>query len=174
MLINDDHGGANSCFLVGWFDDESVAREALGHIRASDQPSFIGIHQRNLELDAFYWVLVPPYESRQVAIAASRELSARDIESYVIPSGEQENGISLGLFRSRESAERLLEDRTGQNVAATLVMLPRNRISYALVFEGPSEAIELPEVAHGLAEGGRLQRIEISDCEGVATAEKNP
>ncbi|SFR87578.1 hypothetical protein SAMN05216203_3597 [Marinobacter daqiaonensis] len=163
------------CFGIGWFDDIAQARDHLQRLeRARSGLDNTGVTERVTPLEDFHWVLIPPMDSREAAMARYRELVDRGVEAYVVPTGESENAISLGLFRSRKSAEDLLSRRQAENIDAVLANFPRNRISYALVFEGAPDR-SLLTVDGGSAVGeGKLQLIEFSDCEGVATAEKNP
>ena len=163
------------CFGLGWFEEEAHA-EAYRRQLTQQTPDlrFRGLTQREEPLEPFHWVIVPALETRQAALERYRQLVDLGVEAYVVPSGERENAISLGLFRSRRSAESVLQQRQEQNIDAILVKFPRNRISYALVFEGaPPESVGELEGVSGQSEAG-LQLIEFSDCEGVATAEKNP
>lgn len=170
-----ESGPPEQCFGVGWFEEESHAEAYQRQIeRREAGVEFRGVTQRQESLEPFHWVIIPPLESREAALARYRELVELGIEAYVVPSGDRENAISLGLFRSRGSAEGVLQSRQQQNIDAILVKFPRNRISYALVFEGvPPESFDEIDDASGQSEVG-LQLIEFSACEGVATAEKNP
>ncbi|WP_372956480.1 SPOR domain-containing protein [Marinobacter sp.] len=164
-----------ACFGIGWFDDEATAHVYRRNLLdAHPSLGFRGLRERTEELEPFHWVIIPPLPSRDEAVAMHRELVSAGIEAYVVPSGERENAISLGLFRSLESAERILSQRQAENIDATLVKFPRNRISYALVFEGvPEPSLRDPGLPPAGSEA-ELQLVEFSDCEGVATAEKNP
>lgn len=164
-----------ACFGIGWFEDEGQAR-AYRRDLLENYPSltFRTLAENSEALEPFHWVIVPPLPSREDAQALYRELVDAGIEAYVVPSGENENAISLGLFRSRASAERILSERQAENIDATLVKFPRNRISYALVFEGVPESALAESGLPSARSEAELQLIEFSDCEGVATAEKNP
>lgn len=166
---------SEQCFGIGWFEEESHAEAYQRQLaRRAPGAEYRGLRQREEALEPFHWVIVPPLDSREAALRRYRELVDMGVEAYVVPSGERENAISLGLFRSRRSAERVLESRQGQNIDAMLVMFPRNQISYALVFEGPPPgSFDDLGAASAQSEAG-LQLIEFSACEGVATAEKNP
>lgn len=158
------------CFGVGWLESEEEART----LPLSEAFSPAGVISREVALSPFHWVVVPPLASRQAALARYRQLQERNIESYVVTTGEQENGISLGLFRTREAAERLLSRRQGQNIDATLVMQPRNRLRYALVFRASSIPSGVAEVLGQGGDGGQWELVEISACEEVASTEENP
>ena len=165
---------ARQCFGIGWFEEESTALDYRQGLGGDPGYPFIGVTEQEEALPPFHWVIIPPFDTRDQALDRYRELVARGIEAYVVPSGERENAISLGLFRSLRSAEGVLQRRQAQNINAILVKFPRNRISYALVFEGVSpESLDVFGGSSGPGEVG-LQLIEFSDCEGVATAKKNP
>jgi hypothetical protein len=163
------------CFGIGWFEEESQAEEYRRQL-ARQEPGvgYRCLTRQEEPLESFHWVIVPPLESRQAAMERYRELMDLGVEAYVVPSGDRENAISLGLFRSRRSAEDILQRRQEQNINAILVKFPRNRISYALVFEGvlPGPVEDFGSTS-GQGESG-LQLIEFSDCESVATTEKSP
>ncbi len=163
------------CPGVGWFDSAGDASQYQEKIHA-EYPGieFVGLRERSEPLESFHWVIIPPLSTRDQALNLYRELVRAGIEAYVVPSGEHENAISLGLFRSKTSAEHVLQQRQAENINATLVNFPRYRISYALVFRGPfvSELSDIRRLAPESNAG--LQLIEFSDCAGVATAEKNP
>lgn len=54
-----------------------------------------------------FWVFIPPLPTRSEALTVARELSGRGIRDYyVVTAGDQENTVSLGLFRDPENAER--------------------------------------------------------------------
>jgi hypothetical protein len=54
-----------------------------------------------------YWVYLPAMSSREQALAIARQLSAKGVRDYyVVTAGDQQNTISLGLFRDRGNAEK--------------------------------------------------------------------
>ena len=54
-----------------------------------------------------FWVMLPPYKSRSQADAAAATLAAKRIKDYfIVRSGDYENGVSLGVFSTRERAQR--------------------------------------------------------------------
>lgn len=173
--VADPESAAGACFGVGWFNEREDALAYYNELRERDSsPDFLGVRERSESLEPFHWVIIPPLPSREKAMTRYRELVQAGIEAYVVPSGERENAISLGLFRSRQSAEQVLRQRQAENIDARLVKFPRNRISYALVFQGVADpAIPDPDTTSGRSDG-ELQLIEFSACEGVATTEKNP
>jgi cell division septation protein DedD len=54
-----------------------------------------------------YWVYLPATSSREQALGIARQLSAKGVRDYyVVTAGDQQNTISLGLFRDRGNAEK--------------------------------------------------------------------
>jgi len=54
-----------------------------------------------------YWVFLPAMPTREQALTTARTLSAKGVRDYyVVTAGDQQNTISLGLFRDQGNAER--------------------------------------------------------------------
>jgi hypothetical protein len=93
------------CYSVGPFKDASDAKflgiraEALGFTSQMRSLATGG----SIE----HWVHVPPLANRQQSLHLLRELQGRGVDSYIITQGELAEGISLGLFRNKQSAESL-------------------------------------------------------------------
>lgn len=156
------------CIRVGWFasrdDAEVLAREFDAEFT---------VQEVDRELPSLNWVMIPP-QPRDVALAQFRDLYTRGVESYVVSEGEYRNAISLGLFESRAAAESVLEEKMQQNLNVVLVNFPRNRIGYALVLGvEPYRETEMVQAVEAESHG-KLDFVEISACEGVASPEKNP
>lgn len=102
------------CEMVGPFKDSAAAEDFTSRLSAID----IASSTKDLELPAGpgYWVYLKPAENRRAALRRLAELQARGIDSYVIPKGEVENGISLGMF----SQENLAKARLAEMVAIGL------------------------------------------------------
>ena len=165
-------GQIEACVEVGWFEDEASAREAANTLGVTE--NIKGIRAVDRPQAPFHWVIVPPASSRSEANRRYREIRSMDLDAYLVAQGEQENAISLGLFESRSAAERVLTRRKSQGLDAKLVTFPRNRISYALVFSAVLRSGA--EAGRSLLGGyeSRFESVKFSECEGVATTDKNP
>ena len=89
-----------------------------------------------------YFVFVEPAASRALAHRTWRELVAQGIDAFVIPRGERENGVSVGVFSRRELAEAQ-HDRVselGFSVATRTVL--RSHVRYRLqAWDAPDDAV---------------------------------
>lgn len=161
------------CFRLGWFDSEEAALALAGDLGAVaiSEPE---VEAQEFEQPPLHWVIIPPRSSRDAALELFRDVQRRGVDSYLVTRGEMENAISLGLFESRESAERVLEKRISENLPAVLELFPRNQIRYALAFEAAysSGSQELDQARAYY--GHQFELVEINGCEGVATTKKSP
>lgn len=94
--------GKDLCHLVGAFKSHEIAQSFVERLTAID----IKAEVRDLRLPAGpgYWVYLQPLPNRKAALRQLAELQAQQIDSYVIPKGDLENGISLGLFSQKDLA----------------------------------------------------------------------
>lgn len=93
---------ANRCYALGPFADAPTASAAA--VRAGA----LSTRTREEPGAASAWsVLLPPFADRAAAQAAAQRIGAAGFDDYlVINTGEQVNGIALGRYRNRESAQR--------------------------------------------------------------------
>ena len=94
------------CLQIG----PSVSREEAAELKEKiESAGFKSSLTESKQLKSVqYWVILPPYPSKNEGLQALRELQARKIDSFLITSNEAENGISLGLF-NREPAALALQ-----------------------------------------------------------------
>ena len=167
-----DGQSERSCVRLGWIETEERAQRLVDHQPLAGDVGFT-VEETERELDPLHWVLIPP-QPEAVALRQFRDIQRQGIDSYLVTEGENRNGISLGLFESRESAISVLEEKKRQNLNAVLVNFPRNQISYALSFEAEPELAEELVQAVKADYGSNFDFVEIRPCEGVATPEKSP
>lgn len=95
------------CYVAGPFADELDARHLLARAEALSLTGLISSVEIAGNEPAEYWVYVPPRASREEALRVLRELQQRSYDSYIITQGDMAEGVSLGLFRNKESAYEL-------------------------------------------------------------------
>lgn len=123
-----------SCFEWGEFSGaelEQVAK-SLHKLQLRDKLS-----QRDVDHSIGYWVYIPPMKDKAAVGQKLLQLKARGVTDYFVvqDSGEWLNAISLGVFKSKESAQNFLEglrakevtsaqmgERAGKNKTTTFVI----------------------------------------------------
>lgn len=109
-----------ACIEIGPFQTQSSLRQAQESLVAAGRPltSREAIERRFRG----FWVFLPATTSREAALTTARELAAAGIRDYyVVTAGDQENTISLGLFRDRANAERRQREMQARGYPANLL-----------------------------------------------------
>jgi len=95
------------CTLVGPFPQLLSAEYFVENLLALNVVS--EIKSLTVSGDAGYWLHLQPQVSRKEALGLLRELQQKSVDSYIIPSGDLANGISLGMFSDRSRAVGMQE-----------------------------------------------------------------
>ncbi|HET6604126.1 MAG TPA: SPOR domain-containing protein [Xanthomonadaceae bacterium] len=100
--VADD--AVESCLEIGPFRTRADLRRAFNALMPAVER--IQYRETRARSERGFWVLIPAFEDRERALVTARELSARGIaDYYVVTAGENENTISLGLFREQANAQ---------------------------------------------------------------------
>jgi hypothetical protein len=95
----------DTCTSVGPFGTQADMRGALNAL--TPLVSRIQYREAHATETRGYWVYLPAMSSREQALTIARQLSAKGVRDYyVVTAGDQQNTISLGLFRDRGNAEK--------------------------------------------------------------------
>lgn len=93
------------CRTLGPFQTQADARAAANALRPLVKRSRTRETQQTQTRG--YWVYFAAAPSREAALATARQLADKKVRDYyVVTAGEQQNMISLGLFRDQNNAER--------------------------------------------------------------------
>ncbi|GAA6144658.1 MAG: hypothetical protein CSH37_11995 [Thalassolituus sp.] len=95
------------CYALGPYFDDISARVAQARSLELGLTGLIAQHKVPNLKDAEFWVHIPPLASRGEAMTLLRKLQSKAVDSYIITQGDLTDGISLGLFRQRSSADGL-------------------------------------------------------------------
>lgn len=150
-----------TCIEIGPFPTQSELRQAEQVLVAVGQ--VLGSREAVERRFRGYWVYLPAQASRERALATARELAAAGVRDYyVVTAGDQENTISLGLFRDRTNAERRQGEMRSRGYEAEMNERVEEQRVYWLKLARPPQ----PEVDwRTLVSGGDLQSGPVP-CEG--------
>lgn len=129
-----------TCIAVGPFATRDEAMAIGDEILAGGGETLLVEESEAGEAD--YFVYVEPAASRALAHRTWRELVAQGVDAFVIPRGERENGVSVGVFSRRDLAEaqHARVSELGFPVATRTVR--RSHVTYLLhAWDAPAEAV---------------------------------
>jgi hypothetical protein len=92
------------CYAAGPYENEAGIQSAIEQIKSE----VLKYSTRRLTTtqEAGYWVYLPALPSRKEALKKGRDLAAAYVKDYyVVTSGNNENSISLGLYREPFNAD---------------------------------------------------------------------
>jgi len=130
------------CTSLGPFDTQTDLRAAMNALTpAVDRIQF----REGARTQSYgHVVFLPAQPSREAALAFARQLSARGVRDYyVVSSGDQQNTISLGLFRDIANAERRRAELAGMGFDAEIAERTEARPEYFLDYaHGASQNVD--------------------------------
>lgn len=161
--------GEAVCLFLGGFDDESLASALRQRLLSLDIASTLQGIDAAAGID--YWVYLPPLVSRQASLRQLRELQSRNIDSYIITVGDLANGISLGIFSRKDSAESVVNRLQEVDYQALIRELPRVHRKYWVRVESESRSQMDDRLLQSMARDLPSLQQQQMPCSSVATSE---
>ncbi len=119
------------CTSLGAFDTQADLRGAMNALIPAVER--IQFRESSRTQSYGFVVFMPAQASRDAALELARQLSARGVRDYyVVSSGDQQNTISLGLFRDRGNAVRRQAELSAMGFAADIAERTEARPEYHL------------------------------------------
>lgn len=120
-----------NCAEWGEFSGEDLVRaqEALATLKLGDSLS-----QRSVEQDHGYWVYIPPVKKRAQAEKKVAQLKALGVKDYFVmqEKGKWLNAISLGVFKSKEAAQKYLESLRAKGVRSAKLGERKSKLKFTV------------------------------------------
>lgn len=113
----------NGAACLEWGDftgtDLTRATAALAGLKPGDKLS-----QRQIEHSIGYWVYIAPLKDKAAVNQKVAQLRARGVDEYFVvqEEGQWLNAISLGVFKTRESAQKFLDDLRAKDVRTAQIV----------------------------------------------------
>lgn len=158
-----------ACMFLGGFDEESTAAALQQRLLSLDIDSSLQGIDSTAGVD--YWVYLPPLVSRQASLRQLRELQSRNIDSYIITVGDLSNGISLGIFSRKDSAESVVSRLQGLDYSASIRELPRAHRKYWVRVESQSRHHVDEQLLLAMVRDFSGLQYRQMPCASVATSE---
>ncbi|HGO9521358.1 SPOR domain-containing protein [Pseudomonas aeruginosa] len=156
----------SACLYLGGGGEEADARRLQQRLLGLDIEAEV---EARGEMSVDYWVYLPPLASREAALRQLKELQARNIDSYLIGEGVLANGISLGMFSARDSAESAQARLKTAGYEAELKELPRGQRDFWVRVAPGSRRLVDEQLLQELARDFKGLQHQIMLCKGVAS-----
>ena len=143
-LAASDAAPVETCAAIGPFETREEAAAASARIESAGGEVRIVTESEVGEPD--YFVYIEPAASRDLAHRIWQELVGQGIDAFVIPRGDRENGVSVGVFTIRELAVAQRDRVAELGYMVSLRAVRRSHVVYVVVArDPPGEAIaDLP------------------------------
>ncbi|MFU7351981.1 SPOR domain-containing protein [Pseudomonas paraeruginosa] len=159
-------GSESACLYLGGGGAEADARRLQQRLLGLDIEAEV---EARGEMSVDYWVYLPPLASREAALRQLKELQARNIDSYLIGEGALANGVSLGMFSARDSAESAQARLKTAGYEAELKELPRGQRDFWVRVAPASRRLVDEQLLQELARDFKGLQHQIMSCKGVAS-----
>lgn len=110
-------------------DDLSRAQQALAVLKLGDN-----LTQRAVERNHGYWVYIPPLRKRANVEKKIAQLKERGVKDYFVvqEKGKWQNAISLGVFKTRDAAEKYIAMLRTKDVRTAKVGERTSKLKYTV------------------------------------------
>lgn len=156
----------DQCLYLGAF---AVAEQRQSY---SQRLQAVGIQAQTIELEVpgavDYWVHIKPFVNRQQALTQLRELQSKQIDSFIIPQGPFQNGISLGVFDKRENAEKRRQEIAAKGYSAEIGKNQKLLKELWLMLDHQNSTKFSHSLYGALKKDFSLVEIKKDACKGVA------
>jgi hypothetical protein len=123
----------DQCRTLGPFSTQADTRAAMNGLTPLTKR--IRVREAHTTQTRGYWVYLPAQVTRDQALSMARALSAKGVRDYyVVTAGDQQNTISLGLFRDQSNAERRRAEIAALGFAPKVTARTEDLPSYWLDF----------------------------------------
>lgn len=120
---NPETDGRLLCEIVGPFSGREASETFTERLASIEVAS--AVKEIRLPAGKGYRLYLEPAANRRVALRKLADLQARNVDSFVIPKGELENGISLGMFSQENLATARFEELKGMGLTPILETFDR-------------------------------------------------
>ena len=121
----------SNCVEWGEFAGSDLvrARESLATLRLGSDLS-----ERTVEQDHGFWVYIPPQKNRANVDRKIAQLKERGVNDYFVvqEKGKWLNAVSLGVFKSKEAAQKFLAALRAKDVRTAKVGERKSRLRYTV------------------------------------------
>lgn len=156
------------CVLVGAFPEQVKAEYFVRRLASLGVKAKV----KNVLVSTTvgFWLHLPPLASRKELFRRLSELQRQGVDSYVIPDGDLENGISLGMFSEVKRAELLKSKIVSLGYKPKIAEVPREKRELWVFLFQPEAAKIDQQMWLKLLSGKKTLKKQKKTCSDVASA----
>ena len=153
---------AISCAEWGEFsgDDLLRAQQSLVALKLGDK-----LTQRSVEQDHGYWVYIPPMKKRAQIEKKIAQLKEHGVKDYFVvqEKGQWMNAISLGVFKSNETAQKFLDTLDTKALGPVKLGVRKSKLKFT-VFVMKGLDAGAADKLNALQKGFADSELKVSAC----------
>jgi SPOR domain len=157
-----DRPEKSSCAEWGEFSGNDLVRaqQALSALKLGDS-----LTHRRVEHNHGYWVYIPPMKKRASVEKKIAQLKARGVKDYFVmqEKGKWQNAISLGVFRTRDAAEKYIVQLRSKDVRSAKLGERLSKLKYT-VFDIKDIDSGIADKLNALQKEFPESRLKVSAC----------
>jgi hypothetical protein len=129
---------AKSCWQLPSQETREAAVELSARLPLDT--NLLGIVEQTVKEENGYYVLIPAAANASQARRTVENLDAKGIsDTWIFPSGDLRNAISLGLFSREQNAQARIEELAKKGVEAQIRPRFRETTGYAVQLQAPAD-----------------------------------
>lgn len=128
----------NACYLVGLYENEKGAAQLATFFNQYDSEATV-VHLKSVD---DFWLIYPSNGDWDASLKNTKELKIKGVkELWLIPNGENKGVISLGLFATKERADKRLKELERLTVNAIIRTRSKQQFAVKLILYKSEEDI---------------------------------
>ena len=151
------------CVRAGWFREQAAADEAAEWLRSAGAEA-VEVRDEEQQVVRNYQVYLPPASSREAAVALAGELRDKGVDDiWIIDSGTQINGISLGVYRNKRYMSRRVAELEKLGFPVTSTANMKTVTEYAVEARTTADHAALEEGWNAEFQEYAIRRVDCAD-----------
>jgi hypothetical protein len=129
-----------TCLTLGPLDNTAPLTEIQAWLE--QRGAIVDIRTDERREVALYWIYFPPFTSRREAVAQVERMREEGISDViVVPKGDMENAVSLGVFSRTETRDRRLRELNAKGYQPSISPRYRTTLATWMDVSAPEDAI---------------------------------
>lgn len=135
---NEAQSAVMRCYRSTPFNEQIDAKLLAAKIKKLGYQASIESSKSKANIPTKYWVYVPKQGSNKQMQRFQARLKQQQLDTFVIHKGKFAGGISLGIYRSKKSAESLEREVIQLRIPVNIAVIDGSTDQYRVIFFTPT------------------------------------